>query len=234
MNGATGDGLIYIHEDVVVRPGRVGAYLANQGTTWPFSDIHRYDLVAMLGQLRPFGRWPRAVNIWEADWARLWNVLGEQYSEPVPAAPEAPPTVPPPDAAFDAWWRRSAVDREGGWDRFMRPGPGCPALVDLQHGEPRPCVVQQVIRLRSGAQTDVLAWIGEVVRPAIADTGWRPLLWLGAVHGSNVTVLLGAPVWDGVLDLARALPALDPSWDAVVTTSALQAWGPSRYLERPQ
>lgn len=223
---STGDGLIYIHEDVVVRPGRVAAYLANQGTTWPFSETHRYDLVAMLGQLRPFGRWPRAVNLWEADWVRLWNVLGEQFDE-------AAADTPPPDVAFDDWWRRSAGDREGGWDRFMRPGPGSPSLRDLQHGEPRPCVVQQVMRVRAGAQADALSWVGDVARPAIAGSGWTALMWLGAVHGPTVTVLYGAPGWDGVLELARSLPALDPGWDAVVDTSALQAWGPSRFLDRP-
>ncbi len=94
-------------------------------------------------------------------------------------------------------------------------------------------MVQQVIRVRAGAQADALAWVGDVVRPAIAGSAWVPLMWLGAVHGSIVTVLYGAPVWDRVLDLARSLPALDPSWDAVVTSSALQAWGPSRFLDRP-
>jgi hypothetical protein len=218
------EGHVYIHEDVVVRATRTAAYLANQGSWWSFSEEYRYDLVGIFGQLRPAGRWPRAVNLWEADWHRIEHVFDEQFGTPATQAPV--------DERHNDWWRRSAGDRSGGWDRLMVPGPGSRALAELQEGTPRPCVVQQVIALRHGAQQDFLAWVGERVPAAVDGSGWELLMSLRALHGSTATVLYGAPTWDGVGQLAGLLPVPDPDWRPEVTTSLLQAWEGSALLQR--
>lgn len=210
---------IYLWEDVFVSAGRIAHYMPNQGNDWSFSEDLRYDLVGMFGHLRPFGRAPRGVNLWELDWRRFSGALSEQFGKTMPKG-------------FEAWWMRSNVDRAGGWDRVMRPGPGSPALQDLQQGDKRPCVVEQRVRLRDGAQDDYLDWFAREAGPAIAPTGWQPMMWLGALHSSFVVTTVAAPDWSRVLDLSAALPQPDPAWQAQTETVALQAWAGSGFLKR--
>lgn len=225
MVGGEPGGRVYVHEDVFVRAHQVANYQENQGTWWSFSPDLRYDLVGIFAQLRPAGRWPRAVNLWEADWRRLTGALHEQFGEVGGTAR---------DQAHNDWFAESAGQRAGGWDRLMLPGPGSPALAELQRGEPRPCVVQQRVRLALGAQHDYLAWFGEVAAPAVEATrAWRPLMWLGALHGSTAVTYFGAPRWDALDELAACLPAPEPGWAACVETSLLSAWTGSGLLQRP-
>ena len=137
-----------------------------------------------------------------------------------------------PKPRLDKWWVDSSHQRSGGWDRFCRPGPGSPSLRDIAQGALRPCVVQQYVRLRDGAKQDYLAWTNETVAPRVAQTDWRTLLWMGALHGSLAIVYHAASDWDGLLDLGAALPVPDKAWGVVVETSALQAWPKSQYLRR--
>lgn len=211
---------LYIWEDVQVCAGRITHYMPNQGNHRHFSPEAQKLCYGMFGHLRPFGRAPRCVNLWEANWRKIYFSFSEQYGK-------APPT-----AGFESWWMRSSVDRTGGWDRLMMPGPGVPSCAEAAQGELRPCVVEQVVRLRPGTQDEYLSWFYERVKPAAENAGWRPLVWMKAVHSPLVVTMTAAPDWSGVLDLARAMPVPESRWQAEVKTIALQAWAGSEYLKR--
>jgi len=213
---------LYLHEDVYLNPGQADDYLPNLGSKWPFDPAHRFDLVGVFEQLRPFGQWPRAVNLWEVDWDRISHVFTEQFGA------TAPPETEHQD--FAKWWLTSSGERWGGWDRFMRPGPGSPALRELT-GPRRPCVVQQVVRLRHGALDDYLAWFGADVAAALEGAAWLPLLWLGALHDPRAIVYFAAESWHGLGELAQQLPVPDPQWHAAATTAALRPWSESAFLQ---
>jgi hypothetical protein len=216
MNGP--DDVIYGHEDVFTQPGETANYLGNQGSHWPFTEDCRYDLVGIFARLRPLGRWPRAVNLWEMTWDKMFRAMEQQFFDPTPR--------------LDQWWIKSNNQRSGGWDRFCTPGPGSPSLEAVATGPLRPCVVQQYVRLRAGVKDEYLAWVNESVAPSVDQSGWKTLMWMGALHGSIAIVYHAAPTWDSLLDLAPALPRPDAAWQAVVETSSLQAWPKSQYLQR--
>ena len=213
---------VYVHEDVFLNPGRADEYLPNQGSTWPFDPRYRNDLVGIFEQLRPFGHWPRAVNLWESDWDRMARYLTEQFGA-------EPPPVDDEPRDFEQWWRSSSGHRWGGWDRFMRPGPGSPGLFELA-GPPRPCVVQQTLRLRHGVLDDYLAWFGSTVPAALDGAAWQPLMWLGALHDARVIVYFASTSWRGLGELGTRLPVPDPTWGTVAHTAALRPWAQSQYL----
>lgn len=213
---------MYIHEDVHILANQVPNYLPNMGSHWPFSEAIRHDLVGIFGQLRPCGRWPRSVNLWEVDWPRLAAQLTEQFGETRVASPE-----------FETWWRRSLTQRKGGFDRFLFPGPGSPRLADIQAGERLPCVIQQKSRVRPGAGEDYLADFADRASEQLKGSPWRPLMWFSCMHSAETFVYLAGPSWDRVLDAAELLRGGDDSWGQVPTlTSALQAWEESLYLRR--
>lgn len=216
---------VYVHEDVYLNPRCASAYLANQGSTWPFDPASRSDLVGIFEQLRPLGRWPRAVNLWETDWGRLTAYLGEQFG---PAATHGVTAASEPDR-FTRWWLASSGERRGGWDRIMRPGPGSPSVHEIE-GPPRPCVVQQIVRLRHGALDDYLAWFAAEVPVALQGAAWQPMMWLGALHDARAIVYFTAERWHGIGELATRLPWPDPAWGAVVASAALRPWEHSQYL----
>jgi hypothetical protein len=211
---------LYLWEDVYVSAGRTPHYIQNQGNEWSFAPELRFPLFGIFGHLRPLGEAPRAVNLWELDWRRMWGFLSEQYGKV------------PPAHSFEAWWTRSNVDRTGGWDRFMVPGPGCPTLEETARGVRRPCIIQQKVRLRQGAADEYLDWFSKKAKPAAVRIGWQPVKWLSALHSSFVVTMFAAPDWSRVLDLASALPQPDPAWQADVETIALQAWAGSNFLKR--
>jgi hypothetical protein len=215
------NGHLYIHEDVFIEPHRADAYLANQGSTWVFSEECRHDLLGIFAQLRVEGTWPRAVNLWEADWSRMVQAVTEQFGS---SAQDA--------ATFEEWWNRSLSDRTGGFDRWLRPAPDSPALADLARGPRRPCTVQQVWQVRPGAVDELLAWSGGAQAPAAEKSGWQPGVRLAALHSASAYIYWHAESWDGLLDLANALPLPDPAWHAHLDTSCLQAWDNSLYLAR--
>jgi len=195
--------------------------MPNQGNEWSYSEETRYTNFGMFGHLRPMGKAPRGMNLWEADWGRIWKCFTEQFS------PKGA-TV----AHFEQWWIRSNVDRAGGWDRLMRPGPGMPTVAEVARGVPRPCVLQQIVRLRQGARDDYLAWFGAKAAPAAARVGWKAVAWMGAVHSSLAVTLIAAPDWSRFVELGRALPQPDPAWEADVDSHAMQGWAQSNYLKR--
>ena len=213
---------IYVHEDVYLNPGRAEQYLPNQGSHWGFSPELRWDLVGIFEQHHALGTWPRAVNLWETDWPRLAGMLTEQFGA------QAPPAVDP-SLDFTRWWLTSSGDRRGGWDRFTRPGPGSPALREIT-GPLRPCVVQQMVRLRHGARDDYLAWFGDAVPSATAGGAWQPLMWLGALHDARAIVYFASTTWRGLGELAASLPTPDAAWSAVAHSAALRPWAQSQYL----
>jgi hypothetical protein len=212
------DDLLYEHEDVFTLPGQVKTYMGNMGRTWPLNEDSRFDLVGVFAQLRPCGRWPRAVNLWEMSWRKLCLATEQQYLDPRPL--------------MEGWWLKSNVERSGGWDRFCKPGPGSRSLGELANGPPLPCVVQQIVRLRDGAKDDYLAWVNERVAPRVAQTPWRTLMWLGALHGPMAIVYHAAPAWSALAELSSALPLPDPAWRATADSTLLEAWNESAYLQR--
>lgn len=213
---------MYVHEDVHNLANQVPDYLPNMGGHWPFSEDIRHDLVGIFGQVRPIGRWPRAVNLWEIDWPRLAGQLVEQFGEERVANPE-----------FETWWRRSLTHRKGGFDRFMFAGAGSPPLAAIQQGERLPCLIQQKASVRRGAAGDYLASIVENATSALRGSGWRPLMWFECMHSPDTFVYFAGPDWSDVLQVAAALPAPDPAWQvSVELTSALEAWDESLYLRR--
>ena len=211
----------YLWEDIYIAPGRVTHYLGNMGNDWSFDPKLRYHLFGLFGHLRPMGHAPRGMNLWEGDWKRVTGMLTEQFG------PKAP------GHGFEAWWMKSSVDRAGGWDRLMLPGPGSPSIAEIAKGTPRPCVIQQIVRLRQGARDEYLEWFGKKVRPAVERVGWKPIKWMGAIHSSLAITLIAAPDWSRMGDLAAAMPAPDPAWEADVETHAMQAWAGCSYLQRP-
>jgi hypothetical protein len=218
MKDFSPDDLIYEHEDVFTTAGQTKNYIANQGSHWPFTEDTRFSIFGIFGKLRPMGKFPRAVNLWETTVDKFCRATEQQFFD---AAPR-----------LDGWWIKSNNQRTGGWDRICRPGPGSPSLKDAVQGVKRPCVVQQYVRLRAGTQQDYLSWVNEKVAPSVAQTGWQTMLWMGALHSSLAIVYHAAPSWDGLLDLAPALPQPDKAWGAVSENSALYAWEGSKYLER--
>ena len=212
------DDLIYEHEDVFTTAGETKNYIANQGSHWPFSEDVRFQIFGIFGKLRPMGKWPRAVNLWETTVDKFCRATEQQFFDTQPR--------------LDGWWIKSNHQRTGGWDRVCRPGPGSPSLKDAIQGEPRPCVVQQYVRLRNGTKDDYLAWVRESVAPRVAETGWKTMLWMASLHGPLAIVYHAAPNWDGLLDLGPTMPAPDRAWGAVAETSALHAWPGSAYLQR--
>lgn len=211
---------LYLWEDVYVSAGRTPHYISNQGNEWSFSPELRFPLFGIFGHLRPMGNAPRAVNLWELDWRRMWGFLSEQYGK------EAPKT------GFEQWWTRSNVDRSGGWDRFMVPGPGCPSLEETARGMKRPCVIQQKVRLAQGAAPEYLEWFAKKAKPAATRAGWQPVKWMRALHSSFVVTMFAAPDWSRALHLADALPQPESGWQADVETVSLQAWAGSNFLKR--
>lgn len=219
MSGVTDR--IYIHEDVHLHPRQAGAYLESVGSHFPFRSDAASELVGTWAQLRPMGRWPRAVNLWELDWERLARMVEQQYGEGAH------------EPRFDEWWKRLASQRKGGWDRVLRPGPGSPDLDSLRAGPRLPCVLKHWVTVRPGAVEEYLSWVAETAAPAAEGAGWRLLMWFGAVHGAGEAIaLFAAPDWSRLGDLARALPAPATDLGATVDASALQAWPGSRYLDR--
>ena len=220
MEKMTETSKLYLWEDVYVSAGRTPHYIANQGNEWSFAPELRFPLFGIFGHLRPMGNAPRAVNLWELDWRRMWGFLSEQYgSQPL-------------KHGFEQWWTRSNVDRAGGWDRFMVPGPGCPSLEETARGMKRPCVIQQKIRLAQGAAPEYLEWFAKKAKPAAVRVGWQPVKWMRALHSSFVVTMFAAPDWSRALDLAEALPQPDAAWQADVETVSLQAWAGSNFLKR--
>ena len=219
MNQTGDDERVYCWEDMYIQAGRITHYMPNQGNEWSFDPKFKYDCFGMFGHLRPFGMAPRGVNLWEMDWRRLCGALTEQFGK---AAPNH----------FEQWWTRSNVDRVGGYDRFMRPGPGMPTMRELQHGMKRPCIVEQNIKLADGARDEYLEWFGRKVKPAAARVGWQAILWMGSLHSSFVVTMLAAPDWSRVLDLAEAMPQPDPGWQADIQTVSMSAWAGSGFLQR--
>jgi hypothetical protein len=220
------DERFYCHEDVYLRPGMAATYLASQGRQRSWSEAHNNTLVGIFAQLRPLGnRWPRAVNLWESSWRRKVGALNEQFG------PDHGPR-PANDKELDTWWRRGAGHRAGGWDRLMLPGPGSPPLEDLQQGPLLRAVVQQLVRLKKGAQPDYLAWFGESVPQALAGSAWRALMWLGPLHSSSAIVYYGAESWDRVCELGERLPQAPAAWEPLIESSALKPWEHSDYLKR--
>ena len=210
----------YLWEDIYIKPGRVTHYLPNMGTDWSFDPALRYPLFGLFGHLRPMGHAPRGMNLWEGDWKRITGMLSEQFG------------AKPPAHGFENWWARSNVDRAGGWDRLMIPGPGSLTLQQIARGDKRPCVVQQIVRLRQGARDDYLQWFGGEVAPAVEKAGWKALKWMGAIHSSLAITLVAAPDWSRLLDLAEVTPHPDPAWGADVDSHAMQAWAGCTYLQR--
>ena len=213
---------LYLWEDIYIQPGRITHYMPNQGNEWSYSPELQYTNFGMFGHLRPMGHAPRGMNLWEADWGKIFGALTEQYN------PKSGAVV----QRFEDWWRRSNVDRKGGWDRLMLPGRGAPSAQELAHGEKLPCVIQQIVRLRQGARDDYLEWFGSDVKSAVKKAGWKALTWLGAIHGSMAITLVGAPDWSRMLDLAEVMPQPDPAWEADTDSHAMQAWAGSKYLKR--
>ena len=212
---------VFFWEDVTIPAGRTTHYLANHGgKAWSFTADVKFPLFGSWGHLRPLGEAPRVVNLRELDWRRLWGFLSQQFGSEQQAS------------NLESWWIRSAVDRSGGWDRFMLPGPGCPTLDECAKGATRPCVIQQKVRVREGAAGEYLDWFVQKAKPAAQRAGWQPLTWLRAMHSSFIVTLFAAPDWSRVLDLAGALPDPDAAWEAQVETAAMQAWAGSGYLQR--
>jgi hypothetical protein len=171
-------------------------------------------------------RWPRAVNLWESTWKIKVSALNEQF-----VADTGPRPVN--DVQLTAWWLASSGQRSGGWDRLMLPGPGSPALKELQQGPLRRAVVQQLVRLRLGTRNDYLAWFQQEVPKALAGSAWQAMMWLAPLHGESVIAYFSAENWSRVAELGRSLPVPKASWEAVVETSALKPWDGSDYLKRP-
>jgi hypothetical protein len=213
------DERIYIHEDVHLLANMAPDYLDNMGPTWPFSDEVRSDLVFISAQLRPAGRWPRAATLWETTAGRLVGYLGEQHSGNVRDAEE-----------FEQWWRRSLKHRSGGHDRFLVPGPKSPAMADLGPCGELSCLLEQVISVRSGLADEYLEWVEDAVVPSVSGTGWRGLMWLKALHGSEVYLYFAGSEWSAVDRLAGALPFPDPAFEATTSTALLRPWAASGYL----
>lgn len=212
---------VYEWEDVYVTAGRISHYMPNQGNEWPFAEELRFTNYGMFGHLRPFGKAPRCVNLWEMDWKRLAGAMSQQFHGAATAT-----------GHFEQWWTKSSVDRTGGWDRFMYPGPEMPPMKESARGVKRPCVVEQLIRLKQGAARDYIDWFERKVRPAVRKVGWEPIVWLSAMHSSFIVTMIAAPDWTRVLDLSEAMPQPDPAWQCDVETIALQAWPGSSYLRR--
>jgi hypothetical protein len=214
---------IYQHNDVFTTPGKTAGYLESIGTLTRQPD--RLDqLVGTFAQLHVAGSWPRAVNLWEGSWPQITQALRDHDTGARAA----------PSAGFEEWARTSAMQRTGGFDRFLYPGPGSPDLASIRASSvaeaPRSCVVQLDVSVRQGAAGDYVQWFSECCVPAVKVEQWRALMWFSCIHSARVFIYFASPSWLGVDDLAQVLPEPLPGWNASTQTSFLKAWSESHYL----
>src|SRR2546423_1129929 len=112
--------------------------------------------------MRPSGRWPQVVNMWECvDGWSGWRRLMEATNLRRTTNPE-----------LNEWWQEALKSRSGGFDRLLGAAPGCPSLADLRAGAVSGSVfVHEISEGQPGAALDYLAAVRRTPSPPLAPPG---------------------------------------------------------------
>ena len=181
---------VYIHEFIDVRGHNRASYMHHMTANWsPLAQETRnqrcFGVWATLGST---GRWPEVVNLWEENG---FEGLARSF-ETEAVGPGAQ------DPGLERWWAKASEFRRGGRDRILRPAQWTETIDELcAAGVRGACYAHELIRVRAGANWDLLDRARELAVPAYGQFGFRLVgAFVTAMAGDDEALLLWAvPDW---------------------------------------
>lgn len=182
---------VYIHEFIHINGHHRADYLHHMAANWSphAQETRNQQLFGIWSVLGSTGPWPQVVNMWEEDgFAGLARSFG---GEAVGAGAQ--------DKTLAAWWAEAATFRSGGFDRLLKPAPWTPTIGEhCDSGAGGVAYVHELIRVRPGANWELLGLAREVAEPAYAAFG---LDLLGGfvttmVDDDECLLLWSVPSWE--------------------------------------
>lgn len=181
----------YIHEFIDIIGHHRADYVHHMAANWsPLAqETRNQKCFGIWSTLGSTGAWPQVVNLWEED--GLDGLARSFGGEAVGPGAQ--------DPALEKWWARAAEFRRGGFDRIMLPAPWSPTIDDLTAaGTSGACYAHELVKVRPGANWDLLELARAYAEPAYGDHGLRLVgAFVTAMVDDDECLLLWAiPSWE--------------------------------------